>query len=124
MGFERPHSLFAKDNLDIDILKCPNHDMWIGAGDSRVSMQDMLSGEVEMMMNGIHGVLATERGDTFLADELLRNVDKQYHKLINFIESFYKELTTIASFSKASAWKLMGDVSEACFKPWSRFVRL
>lgn len=107
MGFNRPLMLFEKDPREVDTLKCLDHESWIGTG-TRVSMQDNVTADMTRMLSGIRGHLKTQTGNTALAESLLDNVDIQYFKFINFIEAFYKELTTIASFPKVSAWKLIG----------------
>lgn len=107
MTFNRPLLLFEKEPKEVDTLKCPDHDSWIGQG-GRVSIQDTISADVSRMVSGIRGRLKSQPGDTALAETLLDNIEVQFFKLMIFVEGFYKELTTIANFPKVSAWKLVG----------------
>jgi hypothetical protein len=107
MSFERPTALFISDAPEMDTLKCPSYDSWVGVG-LRTSVSGTITNDVTKFVSGIRGSLRFQSGDTSLAMTLLDNVEIQYNKLVAFVEKFFKELTTVANFPVESAWKLIG----------------
>jgi hypothetical protein len=107
MSFERPTALFVSDAPEMDTLKCPSYESWVGVG-LKTPVSGTITNDVAKFVSGIRGSLRVQSGDTSLALTLLDNVEIQYNKLVAFIEKFFKELTTVANFPVESAWKLLG----------------
>jgi hypothetical protein len=107
MSFERPQALFVSDAAEMDTLKCPSYESWVGVG-LKTSVSGTITSDVTKFVAGLRGTLRFQSGDTTLAMTLLDNVEIQYNKLIAFVEKFFKELTTVANFPVESAWKLIG----------------
>jgi hypothetical protein len=107
MGFDRPPLLFDKGSGEVDTLRCSNIDEWMGTGLS-VSFLKTTLANVAKMLSGLKGTLRHQKGDTRLAGYLLDGVDRQFTRLVAFINVFHQELTTVANFPDKSAWKLIG----------------
>jgi hypothetical protein len=107
MDFGRPPVLFEEGAAEVDTLKCKSHYAWTGRG-LNVSYSKTITLDIKKMLGGLRGELRHEVGDTSLAGQLLSNVENQFNALINFIDTFYHELTTVANFPSVSAWKLIG----------------
>jgi hypothetical protein len=107
MSFEQPLALFVQDAAEMDTLKCPTYESWVGVG-LKTSVSGTITNGVAKFVSGIRGTLRFQSGDTSLAMTLLDNVEIQYNKLVAFVEKFFKELTTVANFPLESAWKLIG----------------
>ena len=88
-------------------MKCPSHVDWVGLG-HKVSVLGTMNSDVTRMLTSIRGNFRSYSGETELAGALLSDVQSQFNKLTAFIQSFFLELTTVASFSKCLAWKLIG----------------
>ena len=109
MEFKRPWSIFVLNSPEIDTMVCESYSKWIGSGLFQPVVGSHQSALSSWVLS-VRGRLRNQAGSvgSALAAHLLNQVETQFSSLKVFIDTFYKELTTIAKFPEASAWKLIG----------------
>jgi hypothetical protein len=107
MSFPRPLSLFVDSAGGANTLKCPSHKEWIGSG-MGYSYLDRLNESVEIMVKGVRGHFRNSKGDTLVAESLLGLIERQWIRLVSFVERFHTNLIKVAKYPEESAWRLIG----------------
>jgi hypothetical protein len=71
--------------------------------------------ELRQFCSGVEGSLPKGASYRSLAISLLSDVRNQWSTMCSFIDSFYVELTGVANFPQAKAWKLVGRCVASVF---------
>jgi hypothetical protein len=122
MSFERPLALFVANAAEMDTLKCPLSESWVGVG-LKTSASGTITSDVLKFVAGIGGTLRFQARDTLLAMTLLDNVEIQSNKLVAFVKSSSRNWHRWPT----SLWSRLGislvGVLVAAFKQWWQLGR-